>query len=408
MRERIMKGICWLHAAMILSLVVPLLYSLGFSDELQSNALLYGKCFCIILPIALTYMTVQKCRSLVTFLLTGVLIVLGMTGGIWLLDGLLQASDVLRICDTVFMGLGTVLVIALRFVDRMRKLEEEREKDPYWQAKESFLNRPDFQGLWYFGIVYLLGLGFSSKNVCDEAFYSAIVYLFLIFIYRFIQGTEKYFSLNRGVSKLPRKRIYGISGAILGVFLLGLLLVMLPVTLTAQYRPYTDVREWFDHDEQMPQDWTLEYGSSAGEDTQGGMEWLLEGAEEPAQMPAWLDAFFKGIALLIFAGIFWAACRQLGEIFRNFRRSYDETGDTIEELDREQEEEYFLPRESISDAAKETAQIRRRYKREIRRRRRELPARFESPSELEANAGLCDEELHRLYEAARYARTDKI
>lgn len=56
----------------------------------------------------------------------------------------------------------------------------------------------------------------------------------------------------------------------------------------------------------------------------------------------------------------------------------------------------------------EVERIRRRYRKMIRKHRKDRPAPYESPAEIEACAGLSDDEemqrLHVEYEAVRYGK----
>ena len=404
MREKLLQGICWIHGTLILALIVPLLYAIGFSLELQSTGLTYAKSLLIIFPIIISAVAVRKLRSLFTFGLCGIGMICGMGVLMWTVGSIGSQTQIARLCDTVFCMAGTLLIVALRFKDRMNHDRQQKEEDPYWQPKESFLERPGFGALWYFGIIYLLGLGLTSPNVCNEAFYSGMLYVFLIFAYRFIQGTEHYFELNKRVSKLPKKRIYGIGAGVLGSLLICLFLFMIPAMLMASYRPYTDIRDWFVRDETVMEDWELDYQGMQTDSGSGDMDWLLGEQEEAPQIPAWVNAVFEGIAALVLFGVMIVVCRQIRDIFCKFRRSYDENGDRIEELTETEESQYFILEEIAPPLDPQEAQIRRRYKKEIRKRRKEMPGRYESPTELESNAGLQDAQLHALYEAARYAK----
>lgn len=145
MRRKMQQIICWLHATLIFALIAPLLYALDFSEELRNTGLVYAKALLIVLPIAITYLAVRYCRSLFTYLLTSLLVLAGMTAMVWFLGGIGAQTHLARICDTVLLAIETLLIIALRFRDRMQKIQEEREKDPYWQAKRAFLTDRDFE-----------------------------------------------------------------------------------------------------------------------------------------------------------------------------------------------------------------------------------------------------------------------
>ena len=59
-------------------------------------------------------------------------------------------------------------------------------------------------------------------------------------------------------------------------------------------------------------------------------DWMLAAQEDSPKLPDWINAVFQGIVILIFAALLLLVCRQIREIFHNFRRSYDENGDRIE------------------------------------------------------------------------------
>ena len=78
----------------------------------------------------------------------------GMGVLMWTAGSIGSQTQIARLCDTVFCMAGTLLIVALRFKDRMSHDRQQKEEDPYWQPKESFLERPGFGALWYFGITY--------------------------------------------------------------------------------------------------------------------------------------------------------------------------------------------------------------------------------------------------------------
>ena len=105
----------------------------------------------------------------------------------------------------------------------------------------------------------------------------------------------------------------------------------------------------------------------------------------------------------------YGTIRTLQRVYGEFRDSFDENGDKVEALDEEplhKEERIRQNRRKRQDS--KTQRIRRMYCRTIQKHRKEPPARYESPSEIEKNAGLLGdadmERLHVKYENARYGR----
>ncbi len=98
-------------------------------------------------------------------------------------------------------------------------------------------------------------------------------------------------------------------------------------------------------------------------------------------------------------------------MFQDFRNSRDENGDIIEEIkdkEKSDREEMLERGRRHTDSAAE--KIKRRYRKMIRKHRKDRPAPFESPAEIEERAGLRDDEemqvLHRAYEGVRYGPTE--
>ena len=80
--------------------------------------------------------------------------------------------------------------------------------------------------------------------------------------------------------------------------------------------------------------------------------------------------------------------------------------DKIESLQEEEAER--LPVQKVNDVPKEEMKIRRVYRKFIRKHRKERPAVYETPREIELAAGVADtpegQKLHEEYELARYGR----
>jgi hypothetical protein len=112
-----------------------------------------------------------------------------------------------------------------------------------------------------------------------------------------------------------------------------------------------------------------------------------------------------GAALLFIYGF----VQMIRQIFKDFRNTLDENGDIIEEITDDdmayKEDELYIKGSHLDS---EAMRIRRRYKKAIRKHRKDLPAPYESPNEIEVNAGLAynDEmkQLHCEYENARYGK----
>ena len=128
--------------------------------------------------------------------------------------------------------------------------------------------------------------------------------MILVFIYQFVIQTETYFSLNKDVSRVPAKRIYGISAGMLGVFLLCFVLAAVPAAIASYYRPYTDIRNWFAGEELVTGDWFMDYGELQFGQSDEIPDWMLAAQEDsPEADPDRMNAVFQGIVILNLCGI---------------------------------------------------------------------------------------------------------
>jgi hypothetical protein len=88
-----------------------------------------------------------------------------------------------------------------------------------------------------------------------------------------------------------------------------------------------------------------------------------------------------------------------------FAKATEEEEDVVESLDSvEEDEEFFTGKRTWKRT--EEDKVRRLYRKFIRKHRKELPAIYETPTEIELAAGVADTEegkaIHEKYEQARY------
>ena len=118
---------------------------------------------------------------------------------------------------------------------------------------------------------------------------------------------------------------------------------------------------------------------------------------------------FLNVLFIIFGSgaLLFGICFLIKEIWaelKMFEEGMNQEEDKIESLQEEEAE--VLPTQKVSDVPKEEMKIRRVYRKFIRKHRKDRPAKFETPTEIETAAGVVDttegKELHKLYEFARY------
>ncbi len=408
MRKKVKIAAGWVHATLVLALLLPLMCALGRNPGEMAERLFYIRCLLIAFPVAATWIAVEKCRGVFSYAAASAA-VFAVT---WLLGrwaaGTLEHGEEAFLYVPVLLG-ETVLVILLRFAGRVnQKKEQDRaeERDPNWKPYVDVLKTPSFMMFLYFFAVYFLGLNTYSPEVCNQALASVAVYGVAALLYRHVEETENYLSLNKRTCNLPSKRIYGIGNGMLACFLLLLAAAALPAFFSAGGRAYHDFRNGF-------KNWQVDYVEfGIGMDTMGGGDVLPDWVGqfgEPKPAPVWVTFLFYAAGAGIFLALAAAFGKWMFDMFRDFRVAVDENGDVVERLeDVEEEGMERVPEPAGSRRLTEREQVRRRYRRFIRKHRKDRPAMYESPAEIEGNAGVAQTaegaEMHGRYEKARYGR----
>ena len=399
--SRSLKFIGYAHATLFFALLIPLFYTMAGLSDPAGAGVLYGKCLLILIPVIIIDVAARRVKYLAVY----IAICVALLTAVWGIAVLLHASEAYEICYCIGMTVEIFFIVIKRLLGRLKNSPRRKHNDPLAAKEEEFLDTPSLPFLWYFVVIYGMGLCMNGKALCDMAFGSAIVYLFLALIATYFRETKGYLETNKRIKGIPTKRLYGVSFAMLLLFLTLLLIGTLPSVFLASHRQYIEVRGWLKEFEPPPMEELDEmefYGS-------GEMEMLeMLYADVPASEPSpfWNTLFgvIAGVCVLVFAyGIF----RAIKRVFQDFRNSRDENGDIIEEIadkEKSDKEELLGERHHRIDSAAE--KIKRRYRKMIRKHRKDKPAPFESPAEIEENAGLRDDEemqeLHRAYEGVRY------
>ena len=405
MRKVIKKTAGWVHAMLIMAIIFPLLCAIGLEWHDIAGQHLYMKSLLIIVPIVITDYAAEKCRSLLTYLVISFL-AFAAIGAFGMTIALSIHPMGLSTGYTVILSIETVFVIIDRLLGRLRKKEEKEasmEADPYWRPSRDNLREPAFPVLFYFLVIYIVAQNVENPEVCNEALLSVALYTPVFFAYQYVKDTENYLSLNKRTCNLPSKRIYGIGSGILTVFLLLVVIIVALSASTINRRSYSDIRKWISERKIDYSDLEMERDDEySGEDPMTELQALYG---EPKPAPLWVMV----MSYLIIAGAcLFAVFLMIKAIrmqFRIFRETKDENGDIVEEL-RDTEAVQKKLRVERSRILSERERIRRQYRKMIRRYRKERPAVFESPAEIEKNAGVAEEmevkEMHVRYERARY------
>lgn len=409
--RRCMKSIEYFHATLIFAVLIPLACAVCFTADPAGTIIFYLKCLLIVIPILLTDYAIRHIRSLFLYIFFCI-VVFAIMGSIVL--GFLyitkrgSGGSLYQMCYSIGILGETIVIAVMRFGDRIKAARRVRE-DPLAPEDPGFLNLPALSHIWFFVVLYLIGICLTAKVLCDITFFSAIVYTFLALVYEYAGAAENYLSLNKRTKGISRRRIYGIGFSMLCVFGMLLFLGILPAIFLAGQRQYTDIREWFKDLGPIPLEYdpTMDFQApvSGGADM---MELLdLDGPPEPSKFAIAMFYVLGFVCMTVFAYGMFLVIRQ---VFRDFRDSHDENGDLIEELEPETavDREAFFQKMGWRGVENEAQRIRRKYKKTIRKHRKDRPAPYESPAEIEALAGLEQDEqmqkLHVQYETVRYGK----
>lgn len=408
MRKLIKLSAGWIHSSLILAIIIPLIYALCVEDQSAVGSDLYLKCLIILLPIVMTDLAADRCRNLLSYLFLCALILVATGTLAWVVAGSLHDS-VLLWGYLLLLLAETLFVIINRLTARLQKKTEKEAAmaaDPTYRPFYDILKEPSFFVLIYFGAIYFLAVNFNSPSVCNAALFSAILYAVITFLYQYVCETERYLFLNKRTCSLPSKRIYGIGSGTLAIYLLLLMILVLPSLFTVSHRHYHDLRELasdikIEYPELTPENHT----ENTGEDP---MAALLAEYGDAAPAPWWLDLIFYIISVVVFVFLAIVLLKKVYAVFQDFRLENDENGDIVEELQDTTEDIRKIKLRTARRSLSEKERIRKEYRRTIKRHRKDQPAVYESPAEIETNAGIAGTEegaaLHARYELARYGR----
>ncbi len=370
-RQFLMRALGWFHCALLYSLYYGTIYRLMDGEAALPGAMWYG--LWSVVPLALADVAAEFCRKLWQFALLSV----GICGLAWLLLGSpVAAVPLLPVC----------------FVRGKNRLAEE--------PKTSVLDYPHIAMLVLYLIPFFysaLGGGPLLQRLC---LIWAGMYLLLYGAFLGLQNIEEYLRLNSGMTGVPVRRIVRTSGmALLGMLVLAAALLMPALATQGGYFK-------IDPKTQQASVEPPEMEMDAPDMGMGLPAELLEaaGSEPWIQIPPFVEYLFYALlggALL--ALLLYAAYQAL----RNFHGSFVDHRDVVQYLKGPEDEDQLAPREKRPRPAvwdrSPTAQVRRKYRRAVLRTAKEKPPRWAAPEEIERLAGLENQQLHELYEKARYS-----
>lgn len=410
-RPAVLDLLTWIHTLLLLAGPYPLLASL-FGQEGTVFWRVTSASILLLLSIFLSWFLMQRIHNFLLYLFWGLMISIlcGLLSFLW--GGIGGTGG--RLCFCLAFAWSLAIFAARTYskvsYGRMKEefmdlhgdraeftLQEREMKNP--------LNKPSpFHWIW-FTLLYLLGMLFYLPTYLYVMFGLLFADIFVCLGFCYINALYEYIRQNQKVASLPVQtmgkihRFTGIIGALLLVlFLLPSLLYgkEFKLHLTAETSDQT-------YDEVMYQE--PETGGMEITDTQ-----IANAIAATYATPKWVKALirvlcFGVLALLVVTAIilFVRWIRRLGHDF-----SVEEE-DEVVFLDSVQEDdaESLTWKKERSGRLSADQQIRKRYRKTIRKATKGQPDKWATPSELEQNASLPDNEatqaLHEVYEKARYS-----
>lgn len=375
---------CWIH--------------LDFSSNLY--------CLYVVLPITLSWFITEKSDSILLFLLCGCL----MIGATFLLSP--------KGAEQYLFSLITIIICGSFLFAKYRN-------------RDCWLLKPHAGGLALFFCTYLFGSTQHFPYLCYLAHYFTIFYLLVLLVYTNQYRFSDFVQKNFQSAHLPYSRIRSINRLLITLItattaiilfalpvsgmegLLGIIKTLLVTILKPLFALLGGSEPPPVEEETLPIE-------EAGNPYDGLPQ--LEGTASPI----WsiLSNILVAFCLICLAvGI----VKLLIYFVKNYHKHISKDGDQIELIDQKIET-VSAKEENLSESlsfrsSDPNIQIRRLYKKRILSQRKQthlslieklkyrlhpekaaLPVSSHTPSEIEADSGIADATLHRIYEQARYSK----
>lgn len=353
--------------------------------------------FLLILPAALSSLLLKKIRFLITYVVFGVAfsILLGVAEGM-AVAGWFHYSQGLTI---IFTAAVSSLMF---FIHTAARITHGNMKNDFiaahgddalfelevWEVP-NILSAPSPVAFAWFGAIYVIGVFVKLPAFWHIIFYISLAEIFVYFAYRYLFAFTNFLRDNHKSANIPVSTIRRVHKTFFIIAFVLLTFFVLPAVLFNR-EPLSELKEpEISVDvEELPQ-----VGQQMQEPMVMDMEAVLdEMGIEIKEAPVWV-----GIMVRIFV---WTLVAIAGYVFvSGILRSIK---DAILEFNVEDEDEIIFLDSEDTDALSSTAlernkndsllsinaQIRRRYKRTIKKATKGTPLRSSTPTELEAAAGL--------------------
>lgn len=411
-QNTILRILGWLHALLLFwSFYPPIAILLKADQDTTAAYCLTG--ILLLFPVIISWYAVYKIKYLLLYLLCALPLSLLFGWG----NGVLGIF-----CNTGFYTwaipaflLSLVLFLIRSYVKiqkgKLQKLLRELPTSNLERVDYSELSLPVFLDVPHPAHWLLFAAHYVTGALLKESFYWHMIFallfadVFVCFAHRFLTGFHQFLRTHSSSANLPVKTMKKVLGILFGAAFLVLFLFTIPSLLYG--RELLSELNPVAAEEVAPVPEEHDFQPVGA--PQNSFDLLTEAAQNtpPPWLAPFLDALFYLLCVIscsIVLTAIYLACKKAGAFFSS------ETEDDITFLEKD-----------FSDQAKTTGkktpsfhrtlsanlQIRKYYKKTLRKKLKVLPKGSETPAELETNAKLKENEhrqaLHRCYEKARYS-----
>jgi hypothetical protein len=401
------------HALFLFAGIYPLLASM-----LQAQGTAFWRMttagLVLLFPIVLSCLLMQKIHHFLLYLLTGVLLS-AVTGALALLWG--GASSGTGILCAILSTFFSLLIFIIRTHAKLTYGNEKEEfliihgADAEFPLQEreipTILSHPLPQHWVWYTLLYVVGMILQFRTFLYLMFGMLFADVFLMLAYHYVSALYEYIRQNQRVANLPVTTMQRIHRMI-GYFAAPLLfLFLLPALLYGkEFQPdLTRDTPLFTFEPAVVEKQMEESAAQQPAPSQ-----LMDETPTVTHASRWFPAFMRILGFVVICAF---TILMFSLLIRHIRHlSHDFTVDEEDEvvfLQPEQEDTAKrLRRRKRDEHQPLNQQIRRRYKKMIRKATKGQPSKWATPTELEKQAALSDrpdvQALHDAYEQARYGQ----
>lgn len=372
-----------------------------FSPDGSQAASYFVRSLLVWIPILASYACIRKVGNLWCYLAAGAVcyVVMKFLSGSYLTAVLTAA---------LFLGRGYVRIRRGRIRKAIQDMpgEWDQKVPELWEIPTLF-DCPRMAHWVLFLFCYIALLVSGCHRYLRIIYWMLFAEVLVWFIYRYLENLTDFVRKNQRIANLPVRTMQHVARNLFILLAAGLLLFLLPSVLYNK-EPLTEVRlpEFAYKIEETPQAEAAPQGPS--------MEEMLAqlGGGESFEPPQWLMTLMDVLVWVVLAAGLFLLLRLLWRALKKASNEFAVEGeDEILSLDQDEEESIEKEPRGLRGMRErlfsENQRIRRRYRRLVKKGAKERLLGTETPEELEKKAGMSGpehEELHKLYEKARYSK----